>query len=331
MNVTSTTPTQYTQATNKTVATKATSAYESVATSPTQQTDKMKEMKEKYKDVYTPIPETYSKADEDLQMKKIHEAYPKYMTLTQVFAKSNSFYEGEPIILGKTPTAEQEKQQKIASEKMHDWIVQEYGSQEGFNGMVQGAQGIINKYPANDWAKANVPNAKELARFQNATIYEGLESGKTLEEAKKYAGSIRDKYMDFSATPSDTHLYPWLTDSNAKEPTPDTVEPNFNSPMNTIWDLRQYGIEGDWAKNSIYNNDTAMIAELEKKTGEFNFMLNNENFMKEANSKLDPSEQNLAQANHYKEYINNEYLPETKFALDIFKNYKIYDSVNVKA
>jgi hypothetical protein len=73
-----------------------------------------------------------------------------------------------------------------------------------------------------------------------------------------------------------------------------------------------------------------MIAELEKKMGEFNFMLNNENLMKEANSKLNTYDRSLGQENHYKEYINNEYLPETKFALDIFKNYKIYDSIDVR-
>ena len=39
----------------------------------------MAEMQEKYKDVYTPVPETYSKADEDLQKQKIHEAYPNYI------------------------------------------------------------------------------------------------------------------------------------------------------------------------------------------------------------------------------------------------------------
>lgn len=197
--------------------------------------------------------------------------------------------------------------------------------------MEEGVQEIKEKYPINNWAKENVPNAKEIARFDNAAVYEGLESGKTVEEAKKFAGSIRDSYMDLSGIPPDTRLYPWLKDSNAKQPTPDTLKPNFDSPINTIWDLRQYGIDGDWTKNSIYNNDTAMVSELEKKMGQFNFMLNNENLIKQANSKLDPSDQNLGQANHYKEYINNEYLPENKFALDIFKNYKIYDSVDVKA
>jgi hypothetical protein len=43
-------------------------------TSQTQVTGRMAEMEEKYKDVYTPMPETYSKADEDLQWQKIYEA-----------------------------------------------------------------------------------------------------------------------------------------------------------------------------------------------------------------------------------------------------------------
>jgi hypothetical protein len=91
--------------------------------------------------------------------------------------------------------------------------------------------------------------------------------------------------------------------------------------------LDYYGVR--FASGS-YNNDKAMIAELEKKMGQFNFMLNNENLIQQANSKLDPSDQNLAQASHYKEWINDQYLPEVQKALDIFKNYKIYDSIDIK-
>lgn len=332
MNVTSSSYTSQVYASNKTTATKASSAYESVALS--QPTDKMDEMKEKYKDVYTPIPETYSKADEELQAQKVYEAYPKYMTLTELLNKVDEFYNGEPLVLGQTKTQEQEEKQKIAHNKMNDWILGEYGSQEAFNEMIQGGQKVMNDYPVNTLVKENVPNAKELTRFRNAAIYEGLESGKTVQEAKNYAGSIIDSYMSIHGMPDtffDTLVKAGRADPNATQPDTEAFKPNFSASNNTTWDLREYGIEDDWTKNNIYENDKAMISELEKKMGEFSFMLNNENLMKKANSKLDPSNQNLGQANHYKEYINNKYLPETNFALDIFKNYKIYDSVDVKA
>jgi hypothetical protein len=333
MTVTSSANSAQVYATNKTTATQATSAYESVTPTATQQTDKMAEMEEKYKDVYTPIPETYSNSDEELQAAKVKEAYPNYISGPELFELVNKIYteelNGEPIQLGKTITPEQQDKQKQAWDKVNTM----FGGEDALRKMIEGAQAIQAKYPVNNWAKEGVSNAKEIARFQNASVYEGLESGKTLEEAKKYAGSIRDSYMDFSGMPDtflDTLIKAGRADPNTKPSNPDDFKPNFDAQNNTIWDLRQYGIEGDWTKNNIYNNDTAMISELEKKTGEFNFMLNNENLMQQANSKLDPSNQNLGQANHYKEYINNEYLPETKFALDIFKNYKIYDSIDVK-
>jgi len=301
-------------ATSATQKTSKVSAYDTSSTQSTQKTDKLAQMEEKYQDIYTPIPETYSKTDEDLQTQKVYEAYPNYMTLDQLWAKRNSFYEGEPIVLGNIPTKEQEAQQKIASEKMEAWIGQEYGSREGFNEVIQGAQNIIDQYPTNQWAKANIPNAKELARFNNAVVYEALESGKTLEEAKKYAGSIRETFISMSGTNG----------------MPNAYKPDFNSANNSVWNLGQYGIEGDWTKNSIYNNDKAMISELEKKINKFNFMLNNEQIIKQADSKLNPSERNLAQVDHYKEWINEKYLPEVQQALNIFQNYKIYDSVDVK-
>jgi len=333
MIVTSSTNSAQVYATNKTTATNATSAYESVTPTATQQTDKMAEMQEKYKDVYTPIPETYSKSDEDLQAQKIREAYPNYINFNDLFKLHDEIYtnvlgEKSPQLGDKT-TPEQEEKQKIAWDKVYEML----GGREAFAKMQQDVQAIKEKYPINNWAKEGVSNAKELARFDNAAVYEGLESGKTVEEAKKYAGSIRDLYMNISGMPDtflDTLIKAGRADPNAKPSHPDDFKPNFDAQNNTTWDLRQYGVEGDWTKNSIYNNDTAMISELEKKMGQFNFMLNNENLIQQANSKLDPSDQNLGQANHYKEYINNEYLPETKFALDIFKNYKIYDSIDVK-
>jgi hypothetical protein len=312
MTVISTQQSAYVYEANAVNKTNSTSQVSS--SSSTGEVNRLEQMKEKYKDVYTPIPETYSKADEDLQTKKVYEAYPNYITLNELWAKRESFYVGEPIQLGVKPTKEQEEAQKVASEKIDAWIKQEYGSLEAFDEVVQGGQNIINKYPTNQWAKDNVPNAKELARFNNAVVYEALESGKTLEEAKKYAGSIRETFISM----------------NAKEGMPNTYKPDFSSAINSVWNLGQYGIDGDWTKNSIYNNDKVMISELEKKINQFNFMLNNEEIIKQADTKLDPSEQNLAQVDHYKEWINEKYLPDAQLALKVFQNYKIYDSVNVK-
>jgi hypothetical protein len=322
MTVTSASQTQYTQATNKTATTKATSAYETVAPSQTQQNDKMDEMKVKYKDIYTPIPETYSKADEDLQKQKLYEAYPKYLTLDQVFAKQHSFYEGEPIVLGKIPTAEQEKQLKVASDKMNAWIVQEYGSQDGFTKMVQGGQEVINKYPVNNLAKEGVSNAKELARFQNAAIYEGLENGKIVEEAKKDAGAITELFMDKSYM-RDKFLESIGQTGGTYEP-----EPIVFGPDHSLWDLRKYGIEGKWEDNKVYESDDAMIAELNKKISQFNFMLNNKGLMEEAENELAASSRGRLKS--YQSEILNERLPKVQMALDIFKNYKIYDSIDVR-
>jgi hypothetical protein len=332
MNVSSTTQTQYTQATNKTTAIKASSAYES--TTQTQSTDKMDEMKEKYKDIYTPIPETYSKEDEELQTQKVYEAYPKYMTLQELWDKSGSFYEGEPIQLGVTPTKEQENQQKIASKKMEDWIVEEYGSQENLNEIVHGAQDIKDEYPVNTLGKdKSIHNSKELSRFFNAAVYESLEDGKDISEAKKEAGSLMTTFMDTSYMQRnfvDTLIKAGRADPNAKQADLDTFKPNFDAPNNATMDLRKYGIEGEWRSYNIYENKNTMIAEIEKKMGQYNFMLNNESLVKGAYTKLDASYQDLGNNVGYKKIINDDLMPMMNSALNVFKNYKIYDSVDIK-
>ena len=186
-------------ATNKTTATKAPSAYESATLTSSQQTDKMAEMQEKYKDVYAPVPETYSKADEDLQTQKIHEAYPNYMSGPDFLKIVDKYFQdlgGEPFKLGTTPTQEQIEKGKEASAKALEQIGH---TQESFIAMTKGAQAIQAQYPINNWAKEGVSNAKELARFQNAAVYEGLESGLSLEDAKKASSSAVYSYMGTSA------------------------------------------------------------------------------------------------------------------------------------
>jgi hypothetical protein len=323
MTVTSTTQTGYTPATNKTTATKATSAYENTAPVQTQQTDKMAEMQEKYKDVYTPIPETYSKADEDLQTQKIHEAYPNYMTGPEFLKIVDKYYQdlgGEPFKLGTTPTQEQIQKGKEASAK----ALQEIGhTEKSFSQMQKDVQVIQAQYPVNTLAKEGVSNAKEIARFTNAAVYEGLESGKTVGEAKKDAINMRSSFLDM-----DFMRDQFLKSIGASGGKYDPVPINY-TPENPLWDLRANGINGRWEDNSVYENDNAMISELNKKISQFNFMLNNKDVIETANNNLDPS--NRGMINTYESQILDDKLPKVQMALDIFKNYKIYDSIDVKA
>jgi hypothetical protein len=58
-------------------------------------------------------------------------------------------------------------------------------------------------------------------------------------------------------------------------------------------------------------------------------MLNNEDKIKNAYSKLG-SAQYLGNNSGYKQLIENRYMPIMEQGLNIFKNYKIYDSINLK-
>lgn len=319
MTVTSATTASQVYATSKTTATQATSAYVSTTPITTQQTDKMAEMEEKYKDVYTPIPETYSKSDEDIQVQKIHEAYPNYISGPDFLKIVDKFYDGEPLKLGQAPTQDQIDKQKIAFDKAYEM----FGGQDAFIKMQKDVQSIQAQYPVNTLAKEGVSNAKEIARFTNAAVYEGLESGKTVEEAKKDAINIRDSFMNMDFMRD--QFAKKIGDPGAKyEP-----EPIIYDPYHALWDLRANGIDGRWEDNKVYENDNAMIAELNKKISQFDFMLNNKDVIEKAENALDPS--NRGRINTYQSEILDDKLPKVQTALDIFKNYKIYDSIDVKA
>ena len=287
----------------------ATNLTKTVSTDP-----KMAEMQEKYKDVYTPVPETYSKADEDLQSQKIHEAYPNYISGQDFLKIVNKFYDGKPLQLSQKPTQDQIDKQKIAFDKAYEM----FGGQEAFTKMQKDVQAIQAKYPVNTLAKEGVSNAKEITRFENAAVYEGLQSGKTVDEAKRDALSLSFSFMDKD----------FLRDKFIKSigQTGGTYEPDpiVYAPQNPLWDLRDYGIDGQWEANNIYKNDSAMISELNKKIDQFNFMLNNKDVIEAANNKLDPSNRKMMDT--YQSRILDDKLPKVQMALDIFKNYKIYDS-----
>ena len=302
----------------------------------TAKTKKLDEMQEKYKDIYTPTPETYSKDDEELQIRKIYEAYPDYISGPEFLKIVNSYYDeldGKKIELGQEVTQDQIDKQKIAFDKAYEL----FGGEEKFIAMIKGVQAIQAKYPFNSLAKDGVHNAKEIARFQNAAVYEGLEQGKTIEEAKIYAGHLISDFMDTSYTVvnfletlikagrADEDALDWFLNQDPEEERKKAYDENFNRVHSTSMDLREYGIEGNWEYYAKPENQKDMISEIEKKISQFNFMLHNESKIKEAYSKLDADYQTLGNNEGYKRMINENYMPRMEAGLNIFKKYKIYD------
>ena len=314
MTVISTQQSAYIYETNAVSKTSSTS--QATSTNPTGEVDRLDKMQEKYKDVYTPIPETYSKADEDLQTQKIYEEYPSYMGLRELWDKSMSFYDAEPIKLGISPTKEQEEAQRTSSEKMDNWIIEQYGSREAFAEMQKGAMEIREKYPVNNWGKdSDIDNAKELARFRNAAVYEGLEKGKNIDEAKIYANNLLGSFMDTSYSEKnfiETLVKAGIADQDALNQEAVQTKVDLDNPHRSSMDLRKYGIEASWESYDIYESQASMLSEIEKKIGQYQFMMNNESLIKEEYSKLDASYQDSANNIGYKKWIEEKQMPLMK-------------------
>ena len=285
----------------------------------TKATGKIAEMEEKYKDVYTPIPETYSKADEDIQTQKIHEAYPNYISGKDFLKLADSFLEGPKTKLGQQLSPEEDAKQRADYEQAAQKAFEQIGhTQESFIKMEKDVQAIQSQYPINTLAKEGVSNAKEIARFTNAAVYEGLESGKTVGEAKKDAINMRSSFLDMDFM-RDKFLKGIGASGGKYEP-----DPIIYDPYHALWDLRANGIDGRWEDNKVYENDNAMISELNKKISQFNFMLNNKDVIEKAENALDSSCK--GRINSYQSEILDDKLPKAQMALDIFRNYKIYDN-----
>ena len=284
-------------------------------------------MQEKYKDVYTPIPETYSKADEDLQAQKIHDAYPNYISGSDFLKLVDQFYDGEPIIPGNGITQEQKEKQEIAYQKVYD----QFGGEDAYKKMQKGVQAIKEQYPINEWAKQGyADNSKELARFTNATIYEGLERGLSLDDATKEARSVENIFMDVSygAKMLDDMLIKAGRMSPAPEGGRETVrmEVDFNAIKNAAMDLRVYCIDGAWNGKKFIENQKDMLQEITTRISQFNFMLDNKELVDDARMKLPEYSRGPINNEGYESWVNEEVLPRMQVGYEVFSKYQIYDN-----
>lgn len=297
----------------------------------TKATGKLAEMEEKYKDVYTPIPETYSVEDEELQARKIYEAYPNYISGPDFLQIVNSFLEGTRIELGQKLTPAQEEAQKLDYAQAFQKAYDIFGGEEEFIAMQKGVQAIKEQYPINEWAKKGYANnSKELARFTNATIYEGLERGLSLEGARKEARSVETIFMDVSYGAK--MLDDMLIKAGLMSPAPEggreivRMEEDFNVIKNAAMDLRAYGIDGAWNGKKVIENQKDMLQEITTKISQFNFMLDNKKLVDDARMKLPEYSRGPINNEGYESWVNEEVLPRMQVAYEVFSKYKIYDN-----
>ena len=85
---------------SKVAKTTAVSAYSDVSSA--KPLGRMEQMQEKYKDVYSPMPSSYSKEVEDLQVSMMRGKYPDYLPLEQFLEKYVVFLKNkEDIVITK--------------------------------------------------------------------------------------------------------------------------------------------------------------------------------------------------------------------------------------
>ena len=305
-------------ATNKINKTPAISAYSD--TSSTKPLSRMEQMQEKYKDIYSPIPPKYSKEIENLQIKLIREKYPDYLPLYQALEKYAVKIDMQ------NPQSKEElevlKKDKIAQ------IVQEQGEDYYTKGIVDPVRSafeskIKDKYPNNLWDRpgVSVSNSKELANFYNAGVYEGLENGKNLEEAKILAGHTVRNFMNMSDYYNNTIM------KSTSHLAGEKVEWNTNPQAvnyNTRVDLREYGFDMELHSRNYSNNEQDMLDFSQKKLDYVNFIINNQDIVDTKFNKLNPSF--IRGRNSYEDIVKPaiEYKPQAQLAVDIFSKYKIF-------
>ncbi len=315
---------------SKVSKTTAISAYSDVSSA--KPLSRMEQMKEKYKDIYSPMPDKYSKAREDLQTEIIKEKYPNYLSIEEAIAK----YAVE--IDFKEPITDEKK---ALIEDKNKQFIQDQGGKENLEKAIDFIFSTRDKYPSG-W---DTSNSKELSNFYNASVYEGLEQGHSLEIASKNANNAISSYMDLSEVhesnqtkfkQSVEHLVK-LGIIEESEPSQDIIEKThlINQKHgigegDTV-DLRKYGFNLEWNHIELEQSDSEMVAKLENRIAMYQFMLDNPGIIENEFQKLDGASNNgRVSSNAILKPIKEHDLSNAKLALDVFSKYKIYDSIDIK-
>lgn len=309
----------------------------------TKATGKLAEMEEKYKDIYTPMPEKFSQEIEDLQTKLIRERYPDYLTFDE-FAKKYLV-----PIEDASPEA-QAKAKVLQDAKMAESIKTEGPNQ--YNGGVPYVRdeereafiaSIMRQHPNNMQDKhfGNLTNSPQRARAYNAAVYEGLEAGESLVDASVKAGEVQNTYIDntemfdeqFRRSRAFFHEHYDEVDRRAeqerqnmlKDPLPDQTN-KLGKYDGTVLDLRKYGFDREVTTKALFKNNAAMVASLQEQIKFFDFILENKDTVKNEYDKLKES---YRLENRFDETVIEPVktaLPIAQRALEVFSQYKIYDN-----
>jgi len=327
---------------NQVTKVSVTTAYTEVT--PTSSISRMEQMQEKYKDVYSPMPASYSKEIEELQSEKIREVYPNAMSIQETIQWIQDNL--KPIKLGEEESVED----KIIRETKNNEYVESMGGKEAYKERLDFIYETRAQYPINRWASENFSpsNTKELTTFYNAAVYEGLEKGKDLNTATREAYNPIYSYMDTSesvnnelekvlSSPVDIlnlfqmDLQETETASSRVDRTDKYVYKHGIGLGDTV-DLRSYGFNMEWNHFDSVQNDNAMVSMLEKRVEMYDFMLENPSVIESAFLKLDGASQGGRRTSECAilEPIRRYHLPNAELALSVFEKYKIFDSVDIK-
>lgn len=306
--------------------------------SQTQATGKMAQMEEKYKDVYTPMPEKFSQDTEDLQTALIRERYPDYLTLDEVLEKYA------------VPVEDASPEARVKAKTLQDAKIAESLATEGpnyYNGGLPRDEereafiaSIMKQYPNNTQDKYfDLSNSSQRARAYNAAVYEGLEAGESLDDARTKATQVRDTYIDntemvqkmFDGSRAFFHEYYDEVERRAeeerqntlKDPLPDQNQTKYNG---TVLDLREYGFDREISTLELFNNKNAMLTSIQEQIDFFDFILKNQESVK---GKYDELEERYKEQNSFDETVIipiKENLPIAQRALEVFSNYEIFDN-----
>lgn len=271
-------------------------------------------MQEKYKDVFTPYV-AYSEQNEQKATAMISEKYPFYLTPDEeaMVAVGYAREINTPDDVHAQKVAEV-KQKVQAYENLDDKTKEEFEAYK---------KEVNAMYPSSSFP-SYIENHPTAVNFYNGAVYEALESGYGIDEARDMASSATSKYMPEEMIADTIKTF----DAMFGNENPYMDESQTNQMQKQTYadeEVRKYGLENSlaWKKDDDY-----LANAISNQIKTYEFLLDNPDIYEQIHEKhpFDANDEENNQKNIQRNYqeLGDKFLPMAQIAQKVFENYNVY-------
>lgn len=281
-----------------------------------QSSNRLDKMEQKYKDIFTPL-NANSKQNAQKADLLISQKYPFHLTSNEQMLQNMGYIKEIGVSEQSFEKSVQNTKSKLQTyENLDEQTKKEYEEYK---------TKINSMYPHSVFSSP-IEQSKEATNFYNGAVYEALEMGYGIDEAKQLAQQTTIRYMP-KETLAIEKMEQIFYDANPNIKRESNYGENSVKQTYANENVKKYGFQNGYY---LKKDDNYLANAILEKAKTFQFFVNNPDIYDELN-KNDTKNNNISTQENLQN-IKEKYLPMAKLASKVFSNYNVYsNSVDLKA